>query len=116
MSRPASVSTPLTLVGEQLRNLLSLAFREPQRNEEELRAAVRACARDAKAQRRAPENVMVALKRAIADAAVSRFSYRACNEMTDRVVRWFIDAYYEDAMTARALPVRSGSAMEQPAL
>jgi hypothetical protein len=104
-------------VGEHLRNLLSLAFREPSRNEDALRAAVRACARDAKAQRRAPENVMVALKRAIADAAVARFSYRACNEMTDRVVRWFIDAYYEDAMAVRPLEARpASSSMELPAL
>jgi hypothetical protein len=38
--------------------------------------------------------VIVSLKRAIIDAAAARISYRAANELTDRVVRWFIDAYY----------------------
>jgi len=37
---------------------------------------------------------MVSLKRAIIDAAAARISYRAANELTDRVVRWFIDGYY----------------------
>ena len=38
--------------------------------------------------------VIVSLKRAIIDAAAARISYRAANELTDRVVRWFIDGYY----------------------
>jgi hypothetical protein len=38
--------------------------------------------------------VIVSLKRAIIDAAAARISYRAANDLTDRVVRWFIDGYY----------------------
>ena len=41
-----------------------------------------------------PGMVIVSLKRAIVDAAAARISYRAANELTDRVVRWFIDGYY----------------------
>ena len=47
------------------------------------------------------------LQRAIIDAAAARFSYRAANELTDRVVRWFIDGYYgADVMTDRARDLR----------
>ena len=28
-------------------------------------------------------------------SAAARISYRAANELTDRVVRWFIDGYYD---------------------
>ena len=51
--------------------------------------------------------VIVALKRAITDAAAARISYRAANELTDRVVRWFIDAYYgADGSGERGIDLR----------
>ena len=79
---------------DDLRQLFALSFSEPSRNDEDLRHAVVDYVRTAKEERRTPETVMVTLKRAIIDAAAARLSYREANELTDRVVRWFIDAYY----------------------
>jgi hypothetical protein len=79
---------------DDLRRLFAMSFSEPMRNDEDLRHAVLDYVRAAKASRRKPEWVMVSLKRAIIDAAAARISYRAANELTDRVVRWFIDGYY----------------------
>lgn len=80
---------------DDLRQLFALSFSEPARDDNDLRHAVLDYARNAKAERRTPEMVIVSLKRAIIDAAAARISYRAANELTDRVVRWFIDGYYE---------------------
>lgn len=80
---------------DDLRQLFALSFSEPARDDEDLRHAVLDYVRAAKAERRTPELVIVALKRAITDAAAARISYRAANELTDRVVRWFIDGYYD---------------------
>jgi len=71
-----------------------MSFSEPSRDDDDLRHAVLDYVRHAKAERRTPEMVIVSLKRAIIDAAAARISYRAANELTDRVVRWFIDGYY----------------------
>jgi hypothetical protein len=79
---------------DDLRQLFARALSTSARDEDDLRHAVLDYARSAKAERRTPELVMVALKRAITDAAAARISYRAANELTDRVVRWFIDGYY----------------------
>jgi hypothetical protein len=56
--------------------------------------------------------VIVSLKRAIIDAAAARISYRAANELTDRVVRWFIDGYYGADTPAgdRGIDLRLGTA------
>jgi hypothetical protein len=79
---------------------------------DELRHAVLDYVRMAKAERRKPELVMVSLKRAIIDAAAARISYRAANELTDRVVRWFIDGYYgsDAAHIERGMDLRLGPA------
>jgi hypothetical protein len=79
---------------DDLRQLFALSFSEPNRDDDDLRHAVMDYVRTAKAERTTPEMVIVSLKRAIIDAAAARFSYRAANELTDRVVRWFIDGYY----------------------
>jgi hypothetical protein len=94
-----------------LRQLFALSFSEPARNDEDLRHAVLDYVRVAKAEKRKPELVIVSLKRAIIDAAAARISYRAANELTDRVVRWFIDGYYgADAPAGdRGLEMRLGS-------
>jgi hypothetical protein len=92
-----SADSPLQLASggrDDLRQLFALSFTEPARDDEDLRHAVLDYVRAAKAERRTPELVIVSLKRAIIDAAAARISYRAANELTDRVVRWFIDAYY----------------------
>ena len=86
---------------DDLCRLFAMSFSEPGRDDEELRHAVLDYVRAAKASRRKPEWVIVSLKRAIVDAAAARISYRAANELTDRVVRWFIDGYYgSDTSTA----------------
>jgi len=77
-----------------LRQLFATSFSEPASDENELRHAVLEYVRAAKAERRKPELVIVSLKRAVFDAAAAKISYRAANELTDRVVRWFIDGYY----------------------
>lgn len=95
MTRSAESHVVLASGGrDDLRQLFALSFSEPARDDEDLRHAVMDYVRSAKAERRTPEMVMVALKRAITDAAAARISYRAANELTDRVVRWFIDGYY----------------------
>jgi hypothetical protein len=108
MSR--SAESPLQLASggrDDLRQLFAMTFSEPSREDEDLRHAVLDYVRAAKAERRSPETVIVSLKRAIIDAAAARFSYRAANELTDRVVRWFIDEYYgADVMTDRARDLR----------
>ena len=97
---------------DDLRRLFAMSFAEPGRNDEDLRHAVLDYVRAAKASRRKPELVIVSLKRAIIDAAAARISYRAANDLTDRVVRWFIDGYYgSDTSTAeRAMDLRMGAA------
>jgi len=97
---------------DDLRQLFALSFSEPTRNDEDLRHAVLDYVRAAKASRRKPEWVIVSLKRAIIDAAAARISYRAANELTDRVVRWFIDGYYGSDTTTgeRGIELRLGPA------
>ena len=96
---------------EDLRQLFALSFSQPARDDEDLRHAVLDYVRTAKAQRITPEMVIVSLKRAIIDAAAARISYRAANELTDRVVRWFIDAYYgADGPSERGLDLRMSAA------
>ena len=89
-----------------------MSFAAPTRDDDDLRHAVLDYVRTAKAERRTPELVIVSLKRAIIDAAAARISYRAANELTDRVVRWFIDGYYgADAPPGeRGLDLRMGPA------
>ena len=89
-----------------------MSFAEPTRDDDDLRHAVLDYVRNAKAERRTPEMVIVSLKRAIIDAAAARISYRAANELTDRVVRWFIDGYYgaDASSVERGLDLRMGPA------
>ena len=95
MNRSAESHVQLASGGrDDLRQLFTLSFSEPARDDGDLRHAVMDYARAAKAERRTPEMVIVSLKRALIDAAAARISYRAANELTDRVVRWFIDGYY----------------------
>ena len=95
MSRSAESHVQLASGGrDDLRQLFALSFSEPGRDDDDLRHAVMNYVRTAKAERRTPEMVIVSLKRAIIDAAAARISYRAANDLTDRVVRWFIDGYY----------------------
>lgn len=113
MSRPGDSSVQLEGTDrDDLRRLFALSFSEPARSDEELRHAVLDYVRAAKASRRTPELVMVSLKRAITDAAAARISYRAANELTDRVVRWFIDGYYgsDPAQNERGIDLRLGAA------
>lgn len=113
MSRSAESNVQLAGGGrDDLRRLFAHSFSEPARDDDDLRHAVMAYVRTAKAERRTPEMVIVSLKRAIIDAAAARISYRAANELTDRVVRWFIDGYYgTDAPPAeRGLDLRMGPA------
>lgn len=113
MSRSAESHVQLASGGkEDLRQLFALSFAEPARDDDDLRHAVLDYVRSAKAERRTPEMVIVSLKRAIIDAAAARISYRAANELTDRVVRWFIDGYYgADAQSLeRGLELRIGTA------
>jgi hypothetical protein len=113
MSRSAQANLQLASGGrDDLRQLFALSFSEPSRDDEDLRHAVLDYVRAAKAERRTPELVIVSLKRAIIDAAAARISYRAANELTDRVVRWFIDGYYgaEGAPDHRSLDLRIGPA------
>ena len=95
-----------------LRQLFATSFSEPARDEERLRHAVLDYVRAAKEECRKPELVMVTLKRAIVDAAAARISYRAANELTDRVVRWFIDGYYgsDSPQVERGMDLRLGPA------
>jgi len=94
-----------------LSQLFATSFSEAT-DDDELRHAVLEYVRTAKAERRKPELVMVSLKRAILDAAAARISYRAANELTDRVVRWFIDGYYgaDAAQVERGMDLRLGPA------
>lgn len=99
MSRPAESQAELPLEGrvdgrDDLRELFASSLSTAVGNEDALRHAILHVARTAKAERRGPELVIGSLKRAIIDAAAARISYRAANELTDRVVRWFIDGYY----------------------
>ena len=95
MTRAAESKAHLASGGrDDLRQLFALSFSESVRDDEDLRHAVLDYVRIAKEERRTPEMVIVSLKRAITDAAAARISYRAANELTDRVVRWFIDGYY----------------------
>ena len=113
MSRSAESHVQLASGGrDDLRQLFALSFTEPKRDDDDLRHAVMDYVRAAKAERRTPEMVIVSLKRAIIDAAAARISYRAANELTDRVVRWFIDGYYDaDAAPAeRSRDLRIGAA------
>lgn len=114
MSRPAEPHMQLATSGrDDLRQLFALSFSEPaHHDDDQLRHAVLDYARTAKAERRTPEMVIGSLKRAIIDAAAARISYRAANELTDRVVRWFIDGYYgADAPCAdRGLELKMGPA------
>jgi hypothetical protein len=112
MSRSAESNVHIASGGrDDLRQLFALSFTEA-RDDDDLRHAVMDYVRTAKAERRTPEMVIVSLKRAIIDAAAARISYRAANELTDRVVRWFIDGYYgTDAPAAdRGLDLRMGPA------
>ena len=93
-------------VRDQLRQLLTLAFLEPTRQDDDLRHAIEDYVRHAKEERRPPESVISALKRAITDAAVARSSYRAANELTDRVIHWSLEAYYQGDNPADRLPER----------
>ena len=87
MSRSAESNLQLASGGrDDLRQLFALSFSEPARDDEDLRHAVLDYVRIAKLERRTPEMVIVSLKRAIIDAAAARISYRAANELTDRVV------------------------------
>ena len=95
MSRTAEPHVQLASgTKEDLRQLFALSFLQPNRNDDDLRHAVLDYVRNAKEERRTPEMVIVSLKRAIIDAAAARISYRAANDLTDRVGRWFIDGYY----------------------
>ena len=112
MSRSAESNVQLASGGkEDLRQLFALSFAQPARDDEDLRHAVMDYVRTAKAELRTPEMVIVSLKRAIIDAAVARISYRAANELTDRVVRWFIDGYYgaDGPASDRGLDLRMGA-------
>ena len=114
MSRTAESPVQLASGGrEDLRKLFALSFAEPNRDDEDLRHAVLDYVRNAKEERRTPEMVIVSLKRAIIDAAAARISYRAANDLTDRVVRWFIDAYYgaDTPSGDRGLDLRVGRAV-----
>jgi len=101
---------------EDLRQLFALSFSEPTRNDDDLRHAVLDYVRNAKEERRTPEMVIVSLKRAIIDAAAARISYRAANDLTDRVVRWFIDACYgaDTPSGDRGLDLRIGGTAARP--
>ena len=113
MSRPAESTVQFASGGrEDLRQLFALSFSQPARDDDDLRHAVLDYVRTAKAERRTPEMVIVSLKRAIIDAAAARFSYRAANDLTDRVVRWFIDGYYDSEAPSsdRGLDLRMGTA------
>jgi hypothetical protein len=104
MTQISSTSRSLELPpSEPLRQLLGQAFIEPTRADEDLRAAVCDYVRDAKARKNTPEKVLIVLKRTVADVAVARFSYRTMNDLTERVVRWCIDAYYDGAEGDRGL-------------
>lgn len=108
MNRSADSHVQLASGGrDDLRQLFALSFSEPARDDEDLRHAVLDYVRTAKAERLTPEMVIVTLKRAIIDAATARISYRAANELTDRVVRWFIDGYYgADGLADRGRELR----------
>jgi hypothetical protein len=113
MSRSAESHVQFASGGrEDLRQLFALSFAEPARDDDDLRHAVLDYIKTAKAERRTPEMVIVSLKRAIIDAAAARISYRAANELTDRVVRWFIDGYYDGDVPSvdRGLELRLGPA------
>jgi len=113
MSRSAESHVQLSAGSrDDLRQLFALSFSEPTRGDDDLRHAVLDYARTAKAERRTPEMVIASLKRAIIDAAAARISYRAANELTDRVVRWFIDGYYgaDTPSGERGLELRMGPA------
>jgi len=116
MSRTAKSHLQLASGGkEDLRQLFALSFSEPTRDDDDLRHAVLDYVRAAKEERRTPEMVIVALKRAIIDAAAARISYRAANDLTDRVVRWFIDGYYgaDTPPNDRGLDLRMGGTTAQ---
>jgi hypothetical protein len=108
MSRSAKLQVQLADASrDDLRQLFASSFSEPSRDDDDLRHAVLDYARAAKAERRTPELVIVSLKRAITAAAEAKISYRAANELTDRVVRWFIDGYYgADTPSERTLELR----------
>jgi hypothetical protein len=113
MSRSAESPVQFASGGkDDLRQLFALSFAQPSRDDDDLRHAVLDYVRTAKAERWTPEVVIVSLKRAIIDAAAARISYRAANELTDRVVRWFIDGYYGADASAgeRGLDLRIGPA------
>jgi hypothetical protein len=117
MSRTAEPHVQLASgTKDDLRQLFALSFLQPTRNDDDLRHAVLDYVRNAKEERRTPEVVIVSLKRAIIDAAAARISYRAANDLTDRVVRWFIDGYYgaDTPSGDRALDLRMGGTAAHP--
>jgi hypothetical protein len=91
---------------DQLRELLALSFLHPGRADDDLRHAVQDYVRHAKAELGTPESVISALKRAITDEAVARSSYRAANELTDRVIHWSIEAFYGGETVPERVPDR----------
>jgi glutamine synthetase len=61
----------------------------------EAREAVGSYVRAAKSLAVPPEDVLVRLKRLVTiAAAATRASWRTCDEVTDRVVGWFIETYF----------------------
>ena len=77
--------------------LLARSFHHLERGNSELEVAVRAFVEGERRERTPPERVVVALKQAAWEAAAStRATQRESNEMTDRLVRWFVDSYYAE--------------------
>ena len=59
--------------------------------------AVRTFAAHARRTALAPERMLVELKQIVREAATSRVPYRVCNEMTDRVVAWAVEEYFDQS-------------------
>ena len=88
-------------VATRLPALLARSFDHPERGNAELEVAVRAFVEGERRDRTPPERVVVALKQAAWEAAAStRATQRESNEMTDRLVRWFVDSYYAEERDA----------------
>ena len=100
---------------DSLQSLLALTFRDPARDDNDLRDAVRDFVRAAKRVGTSPERVVVELKQTVTSIAMAvRASYRMCNALTDRVVGWFIDAYYDSVQAPATTLVRSPAKVVRP--
>ena len=96
---------------------LAASFTHPERDLAPVHDAVRTFAVHARRSGLAPEKMLAMLKQLVVEAATSRAPYRRCNEMTDRVVAWAIEEYFDESSPpVRGVATRSRETPGQTSL